>query len=348
MAIDPRRLKLAPPIEMIGYGGTAGRRLGTGQTEASPSTRFCTADGVMLNIPTDLLRTLVAVVDMRSFTKAARVLGVTQPAVSAQIKRLQFLLGYELLDKRTPGVTLTPRGEIVVGHARRLLVVNDEILQSTRDGRVKTLQIGIPPDYGGSRIPAMLACFRSRWPDVNFNVNSGSPESLLRDVKQGDLDVALVVTESEPSIEPRHSWRREAVWVRSEATKLDPHRPVPLVSYAEDCASQRVTIATLREAGWRFELVFSSRSLASLAAAVEAGFGVMAVPRGRAIRAALHIWDDAPLPKLPALYVGIFVREGGNRQAVDEFADQLSELRVLPGQPESADAVAPLRALEAR
>ena len=48
----------------------------------------------MLNIPTDLLRTLLAVVDMRSFTKAAQMIGVTQPAVSAQIKRLQYLLGY--------------------------------------------------------------------------------------------------------------------------------------------------------------------------------------------------------------------------------------------------------------
>ncbi len=49
-------------------------------------------EGVMTNIPTELLRTLVAVVDLRSFTKAAQSLGVTQPAVSAQIKRLQGLL----------------------------------------------------------------------------------------------------------------------------------------------------------------------------------------------------------------------------------------------------------------
>src|SRR5947199_6517717 len=110
------------------------------------------ATEMMLNIPTELLRTLVAVVDLRSFTKAARSLGVTQPAVSAQIKRLQFLLGYELLDKRAPGVSLTPRGEIVVGHARRLLSVNDEILSATGSGRAKTLRVGIPGDYAGSRI----------------------------------------------------------------------------------------------------------------------------------------------------------------------------------------------------
>ncbi len=85
----------------------------------------------MLNIPTDLLRTLVAVTEMRSFTKAAQSLGVTQPAVSAQIKRLQYLLGYEVLDKSAPGVSLTPRGEIVVNNARRLLSINDEILQLT-------------------------------------------------------------------------------------------------------------------------------------------------------------------------------------------------------------------------
>jgi DNA-binding transcriptional LysR family regulator len=302
----------------------------------------------MLNIPTDLLRTLVTVVDVRSFTKAARLLRVTQPAVSAQIKRLQFLLGYELFDKQTPGVSLTPRGEIVVRHARRLLVVNDEILQPTRDGRVKTLQVGIPPDYGGSRIPAIVARFRSRWPEINFAVNSGSPDSLMRDVRQGDLDVALAVTESEPPIEPRHAWRRAAVWVRSDATRLDPQRPVPLVSYAEDCACQRVTIAALREAGRRFELVFTARSLAGLAAAVEAGFGVMVVPQGRAINAELRIWNDPPLPKLPDLYCGVFVREGGNRKAVDEFADQLAELRVLPDQPGSADPIAPIRALQGR
>ena len=110
------------------------------------------------NIPTDLLRTLIAVVDLRSFTKAAQMLGVTQPAVSAQIKRLQSLIGYELLDKSAPGVSLTQRGTTVVAQARRLLAINDEILQVTNGhSHIQTLRVGIPGDYSGSRIPATLA-----------------------------------------------------------------------------------------------------------------------------------------------------------------------------------------------
>src|SRR6201993_2025425 len=98
----------------------------------------------MLNIPTDLLRTLVAVVDTRSFTKVAQSMGVTQPAVSAQIKRLQYLLGFEVLDKSAPGVSLTPRGEIVVDRARRLLAVNDEIVQLTSGHAVaRSIRVGI-------------------------------------------------------------------------------------------------------------------------------------------------------------------------------------------------------------
>ena len=200
--------------------------LGVGSTP--PRQRTIRLDGAgvtmqMQNIPTDLLRTLIAVVDLRSFTKAAQMLGVTQPAVSAQIKRLQSLIGYELLDKSAPGVSLTQRGETVVAQARRLLAINDEILQvNNGHSAVQTLRVGIPGDYSGSRIPATLARFRLRWPDIGFTVTSGTSDNMLRALKQGDLDVVMAVTDTPPVIEPRHVWMRQAVWVRSDATRVDP------------------------------------------------------------------------------------------------------------------------------
>jgi len=280
----------------------------------------------MLNIPTDLLRTLVAVTDMRSFTKAAQSLGVTQPAVSAQIKRLQYLLGYEVLDKSAPGVSLTPRGEIVVNSARRLLSINDEILHLT-SGQLpgQAIRLGIPIDYGGSRLPGTLIRFRQQWPDISYIVSSGPIDDMLRDLKQGELDVVLALFTEQPAIQARHVWTQETVWVHSPATKLDPDGPVPLVSYGGDSACQRIAVAALHRAGLDCNFVFTSHSLVSLMAAVAAGFGVMVVPRGRAIRNNLSIWEDAPLPKLPVVFSAILVRDGGDRAVIEKLADYLKE-----------------------
>ena len=191
---------------------------------------------------------------------------MTQPAVSAQIKRLQFLLGYEVFDKRTPGVSLTPRGAgrgrsgaPAAVHQRR------NPASSPAAGRAaKTLRVGIPGDYSGSRIPVTLARFRLRWPDIGFSVSTGTSDNLLRELQQDDLDVILAVSITEPAIKPRHAWKRKAVWVRSDATRVDPQRPVPLVCYGDDCACQRAAVDALHEAGRECEVVFTSRSLLSL------------------------------------------------------------------------------------
>src|SRR5262249_30675273 len=129
----------------------------------------------MTNIPTDLLRTLVCVVDLRSFTKSAHALGVTQPAISAQIKRLQMLLGRELLDKRAPGVRLTAAGEQIVGHARKLLQINDQImhLAGPRPAGL-TIRVGISSDFASAQLPWILAGFRTRWPDGCFVLRSAA------------------------------------------------------------------------------------------------------------------------------------------------------------------------------
>ena len=120
----------------------------------------------MDTVPTELLRTLVTVVDLRSFTKAAQALGVTQPAVSAQIKRLQILLGIDLLDKSAPGVTLTEKGELVVNNARRLLTINDRILQlAVPRSAEPPLRVGVPGDFAATILPSTFVAFRARYPN---------------------------------------------------------------------------------------------------------------------------------------------------------------------------------------
>ena len=285
----------------------------------------------MTNIPTELLRTLVAVVDLRSFTKAAQSLGVTQPAVSAQIKRLQGLLGTDLLDKSAPGVSLTSAGELVVNYARRLLSINDQILDIAGPRpAAKTVRIGATGDFTASAIALGLNQSRMRRPDLRFQVYNSYLDGLLRDLREGDADLGIWVSQTGPTLDTRFYWTEPLVWVHAPATRIDPERPVPLVSYGEECLFTRNVMAALSQAGRECELAFIGESLLGLGAAVAAGFGVMALPRSRTCIPGIAIWDDAPLPKLPDLYSGIYIREGGTRAIYEQLADEIAAVVMVP------------------
>jgi len=276
----------------------------------------------MTNIPTELLRTLVAVVDLRSFTKAAQSLGVTQPAVSAQIKRLQGLLGADLLDKSAPGVSLTNAGELVVNYARRLLSINDQILDIAGPRMVtKTVRIGSTGDFMAAGIALGLKCQRARRPDLRFEIYSDNIESLMRDLREGDADLGVWVSGTGPELDTRHCWTEPLVWVRAASTRLDPNGPVPLVSYGEDCLFTHNAIAALGQAGRAAELTFKGLSLFGLSAAVSAGIGVMVLPRSRADIPGIVVWNDAPLPKPPDIFCGIYVRGGADAEEREQSAE---------------------------
>jgi DNA-binding transcriptional LysR family regulator len=279
----------------------------------------------MTNIPTDLLRTLVAVVDLRSFTKAAVSLGLTQPAVSAQIKRLQFLLGGDLLDRSVQGISLTAHGEVVLSYARRLLSINDQIvhLGGAAPRTELMIRIGSSSDYAASVLPGALAQFRERWPEVRFSVQTAYYEPLVRELRSGDLDLVVGLS-LRPAPDAHKEWVEEVVWVRGAKTYLDRERPVPLVTYGDPYAFHQLAITALKAVGMQWETVFTGPSITSLAGAVTAGLGVMPITRRVARAFGMIVWEDAPLPKLPDLHCGILLREGGARAAYEQLADQIT------------------------
>jgi DNA-binding transcriptional LysR family regulator len=277
------------------------------------------------NIPTELLRTLIAVVDLRSFTKAAQSLGVTQPAVSAQIKRLQGLLATDLLDKSAPGVSLTSAGELVVNYARRLLSINDQILDIAGPRpAAKTVRIGATGDFTAVGIALGLTCPRAQRPDLRFEIYDANIDALLRDLREGEADLAVWVSATGPVLDTRHYWTEPLVWVRGPTTRLDAARPVPLVSYGGECLFTRNAMTVLSKAGRESELSFVGSSLLGLGAAVAAGFGVMALPRSRAEIPGIKIWEDAPLPKLPDIFCGIYVRAGAEPEDREQIANAVA------------------------
>lgn len=282
----------------------------------------------MTNIPTDLLRTLVAVVDLRSYTKAANSLGVTQPAVSAQIKRLQQLIGADLFERTGQGVSLTSRGERVVARARRLLSLNDEIVglgaATVRSDLI--VRIGTPSEFVAGVLPNVLGRFRLERPDVRFTVRSDGYDSLLRQLHMGEVDLLVGLSPVRPH-DARHCEAQEVVWVCGEgAPELEPGRPVPLVSCGEPSMFHRHAVKTLRAAGLDYEQVFVGPTMRSLGNAVALGLGYTIATRRRAAAVGMNVWDNAPLPQPAPLHSAIHVRDGGTREVYEHLADQIAAI----------------------
>lgn len=282
----------------------------------------------MTNIPTELLRTLIAVVDLRSFTQAAHSLKVTQPAVSAQIRRLHTLLGGELFDKRAPGVTLTPKGEIVVNYARRLLSINDQILDLAAGKKtVDRLRIGIPIDYLEGAILTALAAFRARHPHLAVQVCADASTSLLRDLRRGEFDLVVAGMESAPGSGVRHTWIETNAWAAASPEMFAAEGPVPLAVLGENSMSRRLSVSALEQAGQRYEIAYVGGSFDGLVQAAATGYAVACWSKRMLQMTKLTVLDSAPprFPRVADVHAGVFLREGADSPELDELADMIAK-----------------------
>ena len=278
----------------------------------------------MINVPTDLLRSLVTVVDQRSFTKAAQVLGISQPAVSVQLKRLQTLLGCELLDKSAPGIALTAEGEKVTQHARQLLSLNDRIVQlAAPEASEQVVRIGVPGDLAADSLPPALAGLRRRYPELRFRVRSAAYGPLMRGLHEGNIDLIVALSETEPEVEAAYHWLEPLSWTKSPRLQLDPARPVPVVAFGESCAAYRIAASTLNAAGLDHEIAFMGPSVTSLVAAVSAGIGVLLLSRTETAPG-LVPWHEGPAPAPDHMHGAIHMRAGGEHTIIEEVAETIA------------------------
>ncbi|MES1155501.1 MAG: LysR substrate-binding domain-containing protein, partial [Pseudorhodoplanes sp.] len=251
--------------------------------------------------------------------------------------------GSDILDKSAPGVTLTPMGEVIVNHARRLLSINDQILgMAAPSPPSQTIRIGVPGDFVSPHLPWTLAEFKSRWPEVKFAVRTGRSVQLLEDLRQGQLDIAMAVL-TKHSPDAHQQWSEEAVWIRGPRIPFAEHDRIPLVSFGEDCVFHRIAVEALQKWGRMHDTVYVSSSTTGLAAAISAGLGVMALARSRSGTPGLTIWEDAPLPKLPEVSCGIYINHAGDRMALEELADAI--IQTLHPKPYRAVGAHPKAAI---
>lgn len=143
----------------------------------------------------ELLKLFVQVVEEQSFTGTARLLGISQPAVSNQIRALEDKLGAKLITRRGKGLILSQEGEIAWRQAKRIIEEWDELLDgigaiSTEiAGIVKIGASNIPGEY---LLPSRLASFQRKNPKVHLKLLIGDSLTMANKILDHDVDFAVV------------------------------------------------------------------------------------------------------------------------------------------------------------
>lgn len=141
------------------------------------------------------LRYLVAVADQRHFGRAAEACYVSQPTLSAQIKKLERELGVQLVERNPRHVMMTAVGEQVVERARQVLHEVDgirDIARGARDPESGTLRIGIFPTLAPYLLPHVVPGLATRYPDLELLLVEAKTEEVLQQLRDGALDVGVL------------------------------------------------------------------------------------------------------------------------------------------------------------
>jgi LysR family hydrogen peroxide-inducible transcriptional activator len=236
----------------------------------------------------DQLRYFLRVADLASFTRAAEQLGVSQPALSRSIQRLEEELGQPVLERQGKTLALTDAGALLQGRAQQILsLVEDTKAEICDDGQSGRVRIGAIPTIAPYFLPPVLRRFSARYPRATLLVQENTTEELLKACTQGKVDLAILALPV-PSkyLEVETLFEEELLLVMPPehplATKsnirLGDVRPYPFVLLDEaHCLSDNI-VSFCRERSFQPVAVERTTQLAMVQELVSLSHGVSMVP----------------------------------------------------------------------
>jgi DNA-binding transcriptional LysR family regulator len=272
------------------------------------------------NIPIEIVRTVVAISETGSLAKAAERLGLSQPAVSSQIKRIQGLVGGELFARTSHGTTTTQLGKLILCQARRILDANDQML---RIGGAVHLQQ--PTRLGLSTLFVDEFFSKVATPRLDrVVIHTDNSVGITRGLIDGYIDIAYIFENPEMTsdISPLivNEMDEDMVWVRARDFVLSPGAPIPLITWPGD----DVMVRTLTRHGLAYKVVFNSPDYHAKLAAVRAGIGIVAIPQ-RMIPDSLVWAQEYYLPPLPPIKALLCARSNLESPQTAELLSAMSE-----------------------
>ena len=158
------------------------------------------------------LYSLLKVVELGSYTKAAEQLSLSQPAVSQHIRQLEDSLNVKIFEHAHNKFRLTSEGEIVVKYARQMIALENNLEQALKNerGRTRSLTIGITHTAESSAIIEALVACTNRYEGLNLRILTNTADQLYTMLKKGHHGVQLTPEE----------WRRLTVFMDAQGAYL--------------------------------------------------------------------------------------------------------------------------------
>jgi DNA-binding transcriptional LysR family regulator len=272
------------------------------------------------NLDLTALRAFVAVSDAGGVTKASGYLNLTQSAVSMQLKRLEDMLGVSLFDRSTRRLILTATGEQMLGYARRMLELNDEVLtRLTASDYEGELTLGVPHDIVYPSIPHVLHRLAVDFPRVKVQLVSSYTARLKRMFARGEVD-AILTTEAECDAGGETLITRSLVWVGAEGGQMWKQRPLRL-AFEHACIFRASVQAALDRAGIPWEMAVESESIRTVEASVSADLAVHACIDGTEPPYVERIAHGGALPALPQIKINLYRSDLNRGSPLDALVD---------------------------
>ncbi len=239
------------------------------------------------------LKYIVAVADKHHFGKAAQRCFVSQPTLSGQIKKLEDELGVAIFERTNRAVRVTPIGEKILLHARRMLEQADAILHLSaahQDPLAGPLRIGAIPTISPYLMPLILAPLIQAHPQLKLVLSEETTDRLLERLKNFEIDAALLATdiaEDDFEIIPLFDepfWiahpREHPFYLKDKITRADLEHTELLLLAEDHCLSRQVMdLCHLGDRSRSGEMAdLRASSLETLLQLVGAGFGSTLVP----------------------------------------------------------------------
>lgn len=227
---------------------------------------------------------------LKSITKAAAAVNVEQPSVTSAIKKLEYELGVQLLDRTSKQIELTPEGRIFLQRVDDILNRINYSVREMNDLRLANkgfIKIGITPIIGAIIFPYIFDKLKSEYPNIDIQFVEEGSLAIRSLLEKGEIDLGILIISNIPSpLETRMIASSNICLCLSDNHPLGKFETVsfsilkeyPFILFKEDTYSRRMILDECDKNGFTPNIAFSTSQIETVLSLVEQGIGISFLP----------------------------------------------------------------------